>query len=240
MKKYVLVLTLIVGILGSVNAQKVKFGVKGGMNLSTLGSDMKDNLKDYEGLSQKTRIGFHIGAFADVELMENFYIQPGLFYSSKGLKAKDGGDEMKVNLNYLEIPILASYRIAISDKIKWHINAGPYLAYGLGGKIKTKYDDGWDDDDWDDYYSVRGGDWDDEDDYWGDYEDDDDDIKAFDEKGGDLKRFDFGLSLGTGIEFNAFYVGLKYDLGLVNIAGKSWDKTKIKNSNFAVSVGYTF
>lgn len=229
MKKYVVTLMFIVGILGSINAQEVKFGIKAGMNLSTLGSDLKNDFKEFD-MSQKTRIGFHIGAFVDVEIIENFYIQPGLFYSSKGVKAKESGYEETLNLNYLEIPILASYRIAISDKVKWHINAGPYLAYGLGGKIKTKDDSNWDDDDDWDYYSARSE----------DYDDDGVNNKVFDKNGGDLKRFDFGLSLGTGVEFNAFYVGLKYDLGLVNIAGNSWDKTKIKNSNFAISVGYTF
>lgn len=231
--KKILMCALIAGIFLGVNAQEVKFGVKGGMNLSALGSDMKEFLDEYEGLSQKTRIGFHIGAFVDVEMTENFYIQPGLFYSSKGVKAKDNGDKLTMNLNYLEIPILASYRIAVSDNMKWHINAGPYVAYGLGGKIKTSGDGGgdWDDDDWD-YYSYG-------DDDEGDRDESD---KVFDKNGGDLKRFDFGLSFGTGMSFNAFYVGLKYDLGLVDIGGENWKdgKIKVKNSNFAISVGYTF
>lgn len=215
MKKMWLAVALTAGMLWSVNAQEVKFGVKAGMNLSTLGGD----LKDYMDMDQKNHVGFHIGAFVDWGLTENFYIQPGLFYTNKGVreefKDEDYSLKLKVNLSYLEIPVLASYRIGISDNMKWHINAGPYLAYGLGGKFK-----------------YEGG------------EDGDDDEKAFDEDEGDLKRFDFGLSFGTGVSFNAFYVGLKYDLGLVNIAGDAWENedgsAKIKNRNFAISVGYTF
>lgn len=227
--KKILMFALIAGMFLGVNAQEVKFGVKGGMNLSALGGDMKKFLDEWMGLSQKTRVGFHIGAFVDVEMTENFYIQPGLFYSSKGVKAEDSGDKLTMNLNYLEIPILASYRIAVSDNMKWHINAGPYLAYGLGGKIKTS-GDGDDDEDYYSYGDDDEGDWDEGSD------------KVFDKKGGDLKRFDFGLSFGTGMSFNAFYLGLKYDLGLVNIGGETWKegKVKVKNSNFAISVGYTF
>ena len=67
-----------------------------------------------------------------------------------------------------------------------------------------------------------------------------------DKEKGDLKRFDFGLSFGTGVSFDKFYVGLKYDLGLSNIGEKDrWykgedDKAKIKTGNFAISVGYNF
>lgn len=37
---------------------------------------------------------------------------------------------------YLDIPILAAYKFNISDNTKFVINAGPYLAFGLGGKAK--------------------------------------------------------------------------------------------------------
>lgn len=221
MKKMVMLAVLTAGMLLSANAQEVKFGVKAGLNLSTAGGDMKDFIEDI-GMDQKSHIGFHIGAFVDLGLTENFYIQPGLFYSNKGLKGElkeDDSYKLKMNLSYLEIPILASYRINLSDNMKWHINAGPYLAYGIGGKIKFEGEL---------------------------LEDEFDDLKAFDEDEGDLKRFDFGLSFGTGVNFKSVYLGVKYDLGLTNIAGDSWEgdeessSTKIKNRNFSISVGYTF
>lgn len=36
----------------------------------------------------------------------------------------------------MEIPILAAYKVNISENTKFVINAGPYLAFGLGGKAK--------------------------------------------------------------------------------------------------------
>lgn len=215
MKKFFLIVMLAGWVFGSY-AQEVKFGVKAGMNMTSLGSDFKDN---FDGFDQKTKIGFNIGAFVDWGITESFYIQPGLYYSNKGVKfeAKEDSDiKMKVNLSYLELPILASYRFTLTDNMKLHINTGPYLAYGLGGKIKFEPKEVADE---------MGG-----------------DLKAFDEEEGDLKRFDFGWSFGAGVNFSAIYVGVKYDLGFSNIAGDSYDEedVKIHNRNFSVSVGYTF
>lgn len=60
-------------------------------------------------------------------------------FTSKGFKVKDA---FKARPIYLDIPILAAYKFNISDNTKFVINAGPYLAFGLGGKVK--YDGGGD------------------------------------------------------------------------------------------------
>ena len=110
----------------------------------------------------------------------------------------------------------------MSDNVKWHINAGPYVAVGVGGKVK-----------WEETY---------------DGDTDKGDYKAFgtadedsDQEKGGLKRFDAGLSFGTGVSINKFYVGLTYDLGLVNAADKdAWKDYKMRNRNFSIGVGYNF
>ena len=51
----------------------------------------------------------------------------------KGYKVKD---VYKARPVYLDIPILAAYKFAVTDNAKLFINAGPYLAFGLGGKVK--------------------------------------------------------------------------------------------------------
>ena len=110
----------------------------------------------------------------------------------------------------------------MSDNVKWHINAGPYVAVGVGGKVKWEVTDDGDTDKGD--YKAFGT------------ADEDSDQ----EKGG-LKRFDAGLSFGTGVSINKFYVGLTYDLGLVNAADKdAWKDYKMRNRNFSIGIGYTF
>lgn len=221
MKKLILFAVLTAGLIFSGKAQENGFGVRAGLNLSTLRGDFKDALD----ADTKMKAGFNIGIIYDYGFSESFYIQPGLYYSMKGVKAEDKEEsdaKITYNLSYLELPILASYRIALSDNTKWHINAGPYFAMGIGGKTKYEYEG----------ESEKV-------DAFGESDDDSDK--------GDLKRFDFGLSFGTGVSFSKFYVGVKYDLGLSNIGqkdcwykGEDETKAKIRTGNFAVSVGYNF
>lgn len=232
MKKIVMLAILATGMTFGVNAQETTWGIRGGLNFSNAGSKYTGSVGEGESKSDyepdfKSRVGFHLGVVADFGLSESFSIQPGLYFTTRGAKIEESYDgekyEEKYNLNYLHLPILASYKIKLSDDIKWHINAGPYVACGVGGKVKWEYSyDG---------ESEKG------------------DYKAFgvadkdaDEDKGGLKRFDAGLSFGTGVSFNKIYFGLTYDLGLANIADKKvWgDDFKLKNRNFAISVGYNF
>ena len=78
----------------------------------------------------------------DYGFSENWSLQSGLMISSKGYKYdKDVlGADFKARPIYLDIPILAAYKFNISDNTKFVINAGPYLAFGLGGKGKFDVD----------------------------------------------------------------------------------------------------
>ncbi len=52
-----------------------------------------------------------------------------------------------------------------------------------------------------------------------------------------IKRFDMGLGLRGGVEFNnKFNVSLGYDWGMLDII----DEVKVKNRNFMLSLGYKF
>ena len=55
-----------------------------------------------------------------------------------------------------------------------------------------------------------------------------------------LKRFDFGWTIGAGVEYEAFMAGLSYNLGLANIAAQTEGGYKAKNRAFLISVGYRF
>ena len=108
--------------------QPITFSIRGGVNFS--------NVTVSEGgmsVSPKSHTGFHAGVAVDFPILESFYLQSGMYYTVKGYKY---GDE-KANPAYLEIPILASYRYNFSDAAQLQINFGPYLAYGVGGKLKA-------------------------------------------------------------------------------------------------------
>ena len=93
-----------------------------------------------------------MGAGMDYGFTENWSLQSGLMITSKGFKVKEMGEKITVRPIYLDIPILAAYKFAISDNAKFVVNAGPYMAIGLGGKAK------WDDVDAK-LFDDKGKDW---------------------------------------------------------------------------------
>ena len=68
MKKIILA-AIAVMAFSFANAQETRFGVKGGLNLSTLGGDAS-------GVS--SLVGFHVGGFAEIKIIEKLAIQPEL------------------------------------------------------------------------------------------------------------------------------------------------------------------
>lgn len=133
MKKIILGLALIVMTL-SANAQ-VRFGVKAGMNISTI--------RVSEGLESDYKPGFHAGVILDMPLSGNFYFNPQLVFSQMGCK-QDGevlaDGDIKATLNYLQLPLDFNYRYPLSDKATLDCIAGPYIALGLSSKTEVDMD----------------------------------------------------------------------------------------------------
>ncbi|SFQ41598.1 porin family protein [Hymenobacter arizonensis] len=97
MKKVILSLGLLAGVATAAQAQEVRFGLKGGVNYSTITS--KDD-SDAE-----SKIGLLGGVFANFGLSDLISIQPEVLYSQKGAQMKDMSD-VKVKLNYIDVPVL--------------------------------------------------------------------------------------------------------------------------------------
>lgn len=130
----VLCTTILVTCAGHTFAQGPLFGVKGGFNYATLAANKADD--------QKARLGFNGGLFARTAPSRPFGLQAELLYSAKGARASYSAfaglidQDVDFNLNYLEVPLLASVRIAeIID-----LQAGIYAAYLLNAKVSTNGD----------------------------------------------------------------------------------------------------
>ncbi|WDF58921.1 porin family protein [Flavobacterium sp. KACC 22758] len=123
MKKIILA-AIAVMTFSFANAQQTRFGVKGGLNLSNwAGGDVSDT---------KALVGFHVGGFAEIKIIEKLAIQPELLFSTQGTKF-DGGaffGDFDVKTNYLNIPVLAKYYIVE----KFSVEAGPQLGILLSAK----------------------------------------------------------------------------------------------------------
>ena len=179
---------------------QVKWDARVGMNFS--------NMTKAEGT--KALPGFNLGVGMDYGFSENWSLQSGLMISSKGYKIKDYSKDRPI---YLDIPILAAYKFNISDNTKFVINAGPYLAFGLGGKCK--FDEGGD-------YKL---------------------FKGEDGEDAEYSRFDLGIQYGIGLEIGDHYlVNLTGQNGFISPFDypDGYDGDKPKNMTFSIGVGYRF
>ena len=115
-------------------AKAQTFGIKGGVNFANMAITASEIT-----FSPKSITGVHIGPVVDFSLNDKIYFNTGLLYSVKGFKLNVTGETETYTetLNYLEIPLNVALKFPISDKSKFFVEAGPYLAYALSGKDKV-------------------------------------------------------------------------------------------------------
>lgn len=95
MKKLFLLAIMLIGFTSISNAQRLKLGVKGGINLSTINGDNVPSNFD-------ARTGYHIGVAAQIGLPGKFALQPEIIYSAQG------SDDL--DIDYVNVPILVKYK----------------------------------------------------------------------------------------------------------------------------------
>ena len=114
--------------LAQDNAMRV--GIKGGLNVTNLYVDDVD--------SENPRYGFHVGVYTQLFESDVFAIQPEVLYSTKGTRAEDSNGSLDFNLNYLDIPVLAVFKLG--DAAEIHV--GPYFGYLLSANVNANSDGG--------------------------------------------------------------------------------------------------
>jgi len=112
---------LIVSAVVSAQYADTHFGVKAGLNISSL--DVKD------GVDFDSKAGLYLGGLAHMHLSPHFAVQPEVVYSQQG--GKDGND--KWNINYVNVPILLEYMAGNGFRIE----TGPQLGIKTAAKIKS-------------------------------------------------------------------------------------------------------
>lgn len=125
MKKLILVTVITVLGLTTINAQKVKFGAKAGLNLAFVTGD------DTEDFTPNT--DFHFGVMAEWKISDKFALQPEVIYSGQGADTNIDSEGV-VSLNYLNVPIMGKYYVTKGLSLE----AGPqigFLLYTEGGSI---------------------------------------------------------------------------------------------------------
>lgn len=122
-------------VMSQANSLMSGWGVEAGLSSTTVSTSESDDEEDF-----RRRSNFTIGVTYDypIQAVPNLSVMGGLFYVPKGLKIKDSGDDVKYNANYLELQATAKYSYplpVLNNDLKAFALAGPYIAYGLGGKM---------------------------------------------------------------------------------------------------------
>jgi hypothetical protein len=130
------IILLLINVCVPAYAQ-TKLGVQVGVNFADVTAEDESMNKE----STRSMPGIRLGLTADIPVITNFYIQPGIFYAKKGFKQATGGyydlsNNFEVRVSYVELPVNFLYKPKLGMG-KLLLGAGPYLAYGTGGTWKS-------------------------------------------------------------------------------------------------------
>jgi hypothetical protein len=238
-----------VAVATAQDSAPVKFGIRAGLNLGKIGtiydySYSERNGNDYyysSGTSDKMElsgnlIGFHVGAVIDVKILEFLYFQPGIMLSLKGGEEKEESerrysngesryeeDITTISTYYLDVPLMLSLKGTLTNDLALRAHAGPYIGFGLFGKYEreltdSRYPEYNEKTEIDNIFSPSA--------YEKNY------FAGF-------KKFNFGIGLGCGIEFNNVYLGVNYNIGLTNLYDEE-DSIELYERTFSFTLGYNF
>lgn len=218
-------------------SSKIRFGIKGGFNLSKLRAFNDDNPSGYHF---RFIPGFKLGVSTEFKCTKSIAFETGILFSTKGTTISElssiNDDEFDfintVSLLYLEIPLTAKAYFNIG-KAKMFGVFGPYIGLGISGKTKLesiingsteKTEIGninWDSSTENNLKPLTAG--------YGI------ELKAIQ----NLKPLDYGLTAGAGIEIKSIQIGLSYNLGIANISTNP-EEERIHVQDFGLSIGYFF
>ena len=219
MKRKILTLVAVIALLTVAAQAQITFGVRAGVNFQNI------NGKDAAGdkLENDLTIGFNAGANVEIPVADEFYLQPGVLFTTKGTQDKEDQATAKLSISYIEVPINFIYKPQLGNG-RLLLGFGPYVAYGIGGKYKLEYGDQSSEIDIDFKSEVTA--------------DDPDNVFY-------LKPLDAGANLLAGYELNSgLSFQLNAQLGLLDIlpsyAGDEDDDSRFANTGFGVSIGFRF
>ncbi len=231
MKKVILSLVTLLAATTLATAQmRPTIKVEAGANFANQTTKINDNSKDGNMM-----VGYRVGAGAEFGFADGFYVNPGLYFLSRGAKSEAVemlGAKVDVTrwLHNVEIPVHVGYRAAFAPDMAVSIQAGPWFSYGFLGKdvykatgegaiadLSKKVVDKLNESDNNPYKdtTVAGA-----------------TIKA------PLKPFDLGVGMQAAFEYRQFGVNLGFEYGLLNTS--NIDNVKVNNMNFYVGLGYRF
>ena len=118
MKQTLLLAAITVLGFTNINAQKLKFGIKGGLNFASVSGD--------NSREKKVVTSFNFGFLSEIPVSGKFSFQPELMYSGQGYSFNNN----TIALSYLNIPLMGKYYLTKGLSVE----AGPQIGFLLAAK----------------------------------------------------------------------------------------------------------
>ena len=123
--KKIIIFTSTFFLLLNAQAQEAHFGIKAGLNASSLGYNNNSDMQ--------TKTGFNAGLLAHIHTSSEMWaFQPELYYSQEGAKSKSNSSE-STDLGYLNLPVLIQYMFDNGFRVE----AGPQVGFLMNAKAKA-------------------------------------------------------------------------------------------------------
>ena len=219
MKKTAFILIAALSVFALQAQAQVRGGVRAGFNAATWGGDAVESFSEMMGNAGAMEInmkpGFHVGAYVQLPLTNGLSLEPGVYYSQKGVEVSQtfmSSSFIKPratitdNAHYVEMPVLLRAHLGPG----FQIYAGPQVGYLVENRIRAEA-------------GLFGA----------SYE-----YNTSADPG--LRKFDFGLAGGLGYEFAGgvnLQAGYEYGLSTLDEGRSNVDAY---NRVIKVSLGYTF
>lgn len=142
MKRIITLVLLAVAMTVSAQAQGIKFGLKGGLNITKM-SFSKDVIKS------DNKTGFFVGPTVKVSLPAGFGADIAALYDERsadisgGLVKAEGGNDMLVyntqsetiKQKSLQVPVNLRYNIGLGSTAGIYLSAGPQFGFPVSDKV---------------------------------------------------------------------------------------------------------
>ncbi|WP_319227645.1 porin family protein [Draconibacterium orientale] len=136
-------ITLFMLCSASVMAQYSSVTFLGGANMATTDMKFVTGETDVED-SYKALYGMNIGALYEYVLnkdkSQEFAVEGGLLFETKGFHKKLEASENKTTLYFVDVPLYVKYLHRFRSRNKFYVGAGPFVGMGLFGNADYSND----------------------------------------------------------------------------------------------------
>ncbi|WP_291528327.1 porin family protein [Bacteroides sp. UBA939] len=194
MKQTVLIVFFAIMALGVTAQSPVSFQVNAGIGTSNFWG---------KNAESDTRIAYKAGVGMNYELSRTWILQASLNFVSIGAR-KEIEYVGKANMNemYIQLPVMMAARLNLGKNYSASLSAGPYIAYGIGGKTSG---DTREQHSHNNYYHEDG------------YKFRIDTFGKLTDNNMGNRRMDAGMIFGIHIEYHKFIMGAELQWGMVQV-----------------------